>query len=222
MSEALKNTSQREKILVAVLSAVLIVFGYFFFRGAVLDREILVMQEQIDRTQRKVDKATERAQNPVKLPEYNGQQISKRDISKLKKTIEKEEKSLAGSGHQFVDLNDVSALPQLQAEITRTAEKNGLLVISKRPHQGDLVQMTRSKTIQARKTKSAPQAPAGELKRPLYDMYLSGNFHALQRFLVQIGQLEFSVVLTRMRVNTTDRTSLSGNRMLDIEMTLAL
>lgn len=224
MSEALKNTSSREKVLVAVLSSVLILFAYFFFRGASLDREVLIIEDRLQSIQKDLDRQTRRAQNPVKIPEYNGKRISKSDIDKLKKTIDKEEKSLAGSGHKFVDLNDASALPQLQSDITRTAEKSGLLVISKRPHQGDLIQMVSNKSAKTgqRTVKQKAKAPSGELKRPLYDLYVSGNFIALQNFLINLGQLEYSVVLTRVRVNTTERTALSGNRMLDIEMTLAL
>lgn len=226
MSEALKNTSQREKILVAVLSAVLILFGYFFFRGSALDREVMIMEEQIGSVQNKLDRQSKRASNPAKIPDYNGKKINKRDIEQLKNTIEKEEKSLAGSGHKFVDLNQASALPQLQADITRTAEQSGMLVISKRSHQGDLVQMATNRNNRSANNQSAIQklgkAPSGELKRPLYDLYLSGNFASLQTFLNSVGQLEYSVVLTRLRVNATDRTAISGNRMLDIEMTLAL
>lgn len=225
MSEALKNTSQREKVLVAVLSAVLILFGYFFFRGSALDREVLIVEDRLQSIQKDLDRQTRRAQNPAKIPEYNGKTITKRDIDQLNKTIEQEQKSLAGSGHKFVDLNQASALPQLQSDITRTAEQSGMLVISKRSHQGDLVQMVTNRNVKTGTKPSTPKlskAPSGELKRPLYDLYLSGNFASLQTFLNSVGQLEYSVVLTRLRVNATDRTAISGNRMLDIEMTLAL
>ncbi|MAX51101.1 MAG: hypothetical protein CMH22_03905 [Methylophaga sp.] len=219
MSESLKNTSQREKVLIAVLSAVLIVFAYFFFRGASLDRQVLIIEDQLSSIDKKLDRQIKRAQKPIKLPEYNGKKIETSDIKKLEKTIEAEQTSLEGSGHVFVDLTNASALPQLQSDITRTAERNGLLVISKRPHQGDLIQMVTGKMT---KQNTLSKAPSGELKRPLYDLYVSGNFYALQSFLQEIGQLNYSVVLTRLRINTTDRTALSGNRMLDIEMTLAL
>lgn len=224
MSESLKNTSQREKVLIAVLSAVMILFGYFFFRGSALDREVLIIEDRLQSVQRDLDRQSKRARNPTKIPDYNGKKIDKRDIAKLKKKIEQEEQSLAGSGHQFVDLNDPSALPQLHSDITRTAERSGLLIISKRAHQGDLVQMvTRSTNSRTKSTtQELAKAPSGELKRPLYDLYVSGHFAALQDFLTSMGHLEYSVVLTRLRVNATDRTALSGNRMLDIEMTLAL
>lgn len=226
MSEALKNTSQREKVLVAVLATVLVMFAYFFFRGAVLERQVLIIEDRIQSTQKKVDRAQKRADRLAQMPEYNGKRITKRDINNLTKSIAEEELILAGSGHMFVDLSQVSALAKLQSDITRIAEQHGLLVISKRAHQGDLVQMisaTNARGQVATQTKTAIRpAPSAELKRPLYDLYLSGNFHALQSFLNGLGQLEYTVVLTRLRINTTDRTTLSGNRMLDIEVTLAL
>lgn len=67
-----------------------------------------------------------------------------------------------------------------------------------------------------------PPDGTAQLNRPLYDLYVSGSFSSLQGFMTNLGELEYTVVLTRIRINSTERTTPSGHRLLDIEMTLAL
>lgn len=232
MSETSKKTSRREQILIGVLTSVLLISGYLFIRGSALDREVLILEDQIGSVDKKLKRARDRLSKPIKLPEYQGKTIDNRDLKDLQSKIDVEQLSLAGSGHVFVNLQDSGSLPLLHAQITRTAERNGLLVISKRQHAGDLIQMVTPRLTGRAKNNNRPVAvnnnnllpPAGsaQLNRPLYDLYVSGSFSALQGFMTNLGELEYTVVLTRIRINSTERTTPAGHRLLDIEMTLAL
>lgn len=232
MSENNKKTSRREQLLIGVLTSVLLISGYFFIRGSALDREVLILEDQIGSVDKKLKRARDRLSKPVRLPEYQGKVIEERDLKDLQSKIEVEQLSLAGSGHVFVNLQDSGSLPLLHAQITRTAERNGLLVISKRQHAGDLIQMVTPRVTTKNKNNTRPVAmannsllpPTGsaQLNRPLYDLYVSGSFSSLQGFMTNLGELEYTVVLTRIRINSTERTTPSGHRLLDIEMTLAL
>ncbi|MDC9725127.1 MAG: hypothetical protein PSN44_04305 [Gammaproteobacteria bacterium] len=228
MSEQTSGVSQREKLLIGVLSGVLLIGAYLFIRGSMLDREILVLEDTIQSTQKKIDKQSKRQSKPLTMPKYQGRKIKQRDIDKLAKQIAEENSRLSGFGHVFIDLRDNASLPKLLGEITQRAQFNNLHILSKRQHQGDLVQMVTSKTKTSKKKKNnktivATSPPTNsELKRPLYDLRLQGGYAALHGFMIDLGRLGYSVVLTRLRINSTERTALGGGRVLDIEMTLAL
>lgn len=221
MSEQATGSSQREKLLISVLVGVLILGAYLFFRGSILNRDVLVLEDKIESTQKKIDRQNKRQSKPVVMPEHNGRKIKQRDIDKLAKQIDEENARLSGLGHVFIDLRNNANLPNLLGQITQRAQLNNLHILSKRQHRGDLVRMVTPKTNRTKKAVAKP-AINSELNRPLYDLHVQGGYAALHGFIIDLGRLNYSVVLTRIRINSTDRTAIGGGRVLDIEMTLAL
>ncbi|WP_415899083.1 hypothetical protein [Neptuniibacter sp. QD48_11] len=214
MMNAFAEMNMRERILVAVLGAALIAGGYLFFRGAELNKQVLVLEDRIESVEKKVKKAAKRERKSTgEVPKLDGKKISASDVRKLTKAIESEKSKLSGFGYSFIDVRDKAKFAQLLSQITQHAEANRLQLLSKVQSEGNLSEMVSSKPA---------KQGAGDLNRPLYELRLQGGFSALYGFIKQLSRLEYSVIPIKFQISRTDRTALGGGRVLDIEMTLAL
>lgn len=209
---AFADMNAREKILVCVLGAALILGGYLFTRGAYLQKQVLILEDQQQSMEKKVTREKKKYKD-LELPELNGKKIRSKDIKKLEKMVEQEKALLSGFGHVFVDLRDKSKLAKLQAEIHHHAEKNNLQLLSKIQSEVNLIEII---------SKNKSSAPSTSLNRPLYDLHLQGGYSALHGFIQQLTKLEYSVVPIKMQVNRTNRTAIGGGRVLEVQLTLAL
>ncbi|WP_415889144.1 hypothetical protein ACMXYV_14380 [Neptuniibacter sp. SY11_33] len=211
---AFSEMNLRERILVAVLGAALIAGGYLFFRGADLNKQVLVLEDRIESVEKKVKKAAKRERKSAgALPELDGKKISANDVRKLTKAIESEKSKLSGFGYSFIDVRDKAKFAKLLSQITLHAQANRLQLLSKVQSEGNLAEMVAAKPSKQGK---------GDLNRPLYELRLQGGYSALYGFIKQLSQLEYSVIPIKFQISRTDRTALGGGRVLDIEMTLAL
>ena len=209
---AFAEMNMRERILVAVLGAALIAGGYLFFRGAELNKQVLVLEDQIESAEKKIAKAKKK-QDKKTLPELNGKKISSGDVRKLTKAIESEKAKLSGIGYSFIDVRDKAKFAKFLSQITQSAESNRLHLLSKKQSSGNLAQIVSAKTS---------KKGEADLNRPLYELRLQGGYSALYGFIKQLSKLEYSVIPIQFQISRTDRTALGGGRVLDIEMTLAL
>lgn len=212
MSSKFSTMNMREKVLVAVLGAAVIVGGYMFTRGADLNKQILVLEDQLESADKKLKKA-QKKNKTGDLPKLNGKTIKSKDVKKLEKEIAAEKAKLNGYGHVFIDLRDPSGLAQLMGEITRLSERHQLQVLSKVEGRGNLLQLVGKRN---EKTKST------NLNRPLYELHLQGGYSGFYQFISGLSKLGYSVVPTKININRTERRAVGGGRVLDIEMTLAM
>lgn len=232
MIERENSASKREKLLIGILIGMLILALYFFIRGKALDLNVLVLEDQIKQVQKKVTKQKKRGDIKIEIPELDGRKISPKDIKKLQEKLAAEKALMSGSNHVFIDLRNNNGLPELLGAITRLAEGNSLIVTNKRQHDGDLLELLLSGQKQDKQNKHIQFAidptdkkavlASNELRRPLYDLTMKGGFVSLVKFIEDLGKLDYSVILTRVRINTTEMIALSGGRQLNIEITLAL
>ena len=209
---AFADMNAREKVLICVLAASLVLGGYIFTRGADLQKQVLILEDQHQSMKKKVSREKKKYKD-LELPELNGKKIRSKDIKKLEKMVEEEQALLSGFGHVFVDLRDKSKLAKLQAAIHHHAEKNNLQLISKIKSEVNLMELI---------SKNKASAPSTSLNRPLYDLHLQGGYSALHGFIQQLAKLEYSVVPIKMQVNRTNRTAIGGGRVLEVQLTLAL
>lgn len=211
---AFSEMNMRERVLVAILGAALIAGGYLFFRGAELNKQVLVLEDRIESVEKKIKKAAKREKKASgKLPDLDGKKISASDVRKLTKAIEAEKSKLSGFGYSFIDVRDKASFARLLSQITQYAQANRLQLLSKVQSEGNLAEMVAVKPSNKGK---------GDLNRPLYELRLQGGYSALYGFIKQLSQLEYSVIPIKFQISRTDRTAIGGGRVLDIEMTLAL
>ncbi len=212
MISKLSSMNTREKVLIAALGAALILGGYLFTRGAELNKQVLVLEDQLESTNKKLDRAKKKTKKG-KLPKLDGRTIKSKDVKKLNKEIAEEKAKLNGYGHVFIDLRNQTGLAQLLGEITKLSESNQLQVLSKVEGRGNLL-----KLVGERKKKGA----LNNLDRPLYVLHLQGGYSGLYQFISGLSTLQFSVVPTQITINRTERRAVGGGRVLNIEMTLAM
>lgn len=207
-----ETMAPREKLLLLVLGLALVLGGYFFTRGADLNTQVLILDEQLQSAKNKLSREQKRGKKVV-LPELNGKQIKSKDIKKLDQQVEEEKALLSGFGHVFVDLRDKTKVAQLVGDVNRNAKESNLQLLSKVQSQANLIQFVSTKT---------KKASASSLNRPLYDLHLQGGYSALHGFIQRLSKLEYSVVPIKIQISRTDRTALGGGHVLDIQITLAL
>jgi len=212
MMTAFAEMAPREKILLLALCLVLVVGGYLFTRGAELNTQVLILDDQLASMDKKLSKERKNTKSKA-LPELDGKSIRAKDVKKLERLIEEEQALLSGFGHVFVDLRDKTQVAKLVGEVNRNAKDNNLQLLSKVQSEANLMQFVSKK---ARKT------AASSLNRPLYELHLQGGYSALYGFIQKLSTLEFSVVPIKIQVSRTERTAIGGGRVLDIQITLAL
>lgn len=217
MKRVLAGMNVRERWLLGVLLAILLVGGYVFGRGQMLSQQRLVAMDQLQSAEKKLERQQRRSDRQA-LPELDGKVLSDKDLSKLDAELAAIQASLQGSGYQFIDLQEPTQRTSLMAQVTRLAESQRLLVLSKDQRKGDLLTLLGPA---AGKELAALQG-SKVLRRPLYDLHLQGSYSALFSFVSALDALPGMVLLARLNIVSTERMAVSGNRILDIELTLAL
>ena len=95
MMTAFAAMAPREKILLLALCLVLVVGGYLFTRGAELNTQVLILDDQLTSMDKKLSKERKSTKSKA-LPELDGKSIRAKDVKKLERLIEEEQALLSG------------------------------------------------------------------------------------------------------------------------------
>jgi cell division protein FtsL len=229
----LDGKTKREKFLIIGLIGTLIFGGYLMTRVKSLNSNLEKIKENI------VSEKKKNAKLKNDIGDIKPSKVIEKEITALQKKIDKEKAALKGLDLDFVDLNNHEALHKLLSDVTLTAEKYNLQILSKENEFADL------KTLLGKDNQVAPKLVPGKkigkaqkrrisqfvaeakknnttLKRRMFKLKLRGTFQSTYEFIQALHNMEHSVLIARLKLNAEDNNTFQGVRLISTNLTLAL
>ncbi len=232
--KALEGKTRREKILLTGLAVAMVFSSYLLFRVKHLNLDIKKIDANIISEKKDYNKLVKKTGN------IKPSHVLNKEIASMEKKLEQERQNLQGMDLSFVDLRNQEALHGLIADITLTAEKFQLQVLGKQNELTDLTTLVKNgqptPTINKnnKNRQSSKNArfvnPAGSttatqdnnLKRHLFKIKIRGSFHSTYDFIKSLKNMEYGVLIARLKLTAEDLNTYNGQRLITTDLTLAI
>lgn len=223
----LEGKTKREQNLVIGLIVALIFGGYLMTRVADLNKEVVQTEGEYKSEKKKLAKLNKETAN------FESSGSIDKQLKKLNETLKKERESLQAFDFKFVDLSDEQAILEQITDITLTAEKNQLRILSKRNELRPLTSVMKNISLKNNNNKNSKDkkvnakqqdlsAANNQLKRRMYSLKLRGTFKSTYDFIKDLQSLEYGVLITKINMLTDDKSTYNGLRLIVTDITLAI
>lgn len=200
-----RELQQREKWLLVILGVSLVVSAYMLIRIRPVRIQLAELSMQLQKAQKKYQKEKSAVARLGSVP------AMRNEVERLQQQIETETKTMDGYKQAFIDLQHAGQQADLKAAIGRLIEQQGLIIVDTGEADQSLDKLV-----------AGNSSGAQEIKRPMIKLTLSGNFSQLHQFIQQLEQLQNSVVVTSLSLQTERQEDMRQPYRLRAKLILAL
>lgn len=181
--------SVREQLLLVFLVCSLVIAGYIIFRVQDKQFDLLVLEEQLEKTTSELSK--------IKIEQLSKTNVLglKEKIATLKDLVSSERLTITGFEETFIDLSQNDAIAKVREKITRLCDSNRLRILSINRSNVELASLAQVQTAQSDQL----------LARPQFSIRLRGEFSQFKSLLYQLKSLPYMVVVTKISINSNNK-----------------
>lgn len=220
----LKSLSQREQIMLVVLSLVLLGTGYGLLRYQPAQAEIMKLEKQTANSKKKL----ETIKFP-KEPTKNRDSLETR-LAALEEEVSAKMMELDRLEQQYIPLEDPEALQGLKVNISTLAKKHDVRIRQSLPYDPKRSRLSSSRVPRRARTFGGQPSESslttsfqkGEpYQRPLLRISTESAYPGLRRFMEELTHLPWRVTIAQFSLEATTSTSADSSAQ-QISSTLVL